>query len=161
MWLVRLALHCEQLRQLNDRAHELLFSPQFACIDQGIGIGISNSIRNSLDVNPYVVIAGLFLWLHSIITGNLVINWYGILPMGHLFNTTIKAVKQHAHNQDARYELWPYTNCAVAVCETWRITGGLEPEERITRYSLTAHTTIGIDYTRDSNGNYLYSPLCK
>lgn len=52
----------------------------------------------------YIAFVGYLQWLH-IIFANPFITWLGILPMGHLFDTTMSSLKERQKNPDARADL--------------------------------------------------------
>lgn len=52
----------------------------------------------------YIAFVGYLQWLH-IIFANPFVTWLGILPMGHLFDTTMTALKERQKNPDARPDL--------------------------------------------------------
>lgn len=85
-----------------DIVGEVMFSKQFGFLRQGIDIG--NSIANSLALNAYAAVAGFFQpW--NLIIANPFVTWLNIMPMGHLFDTTMTALKERERNQDARFDL--------------------------------------------------------
>lgn len=48
--------------------------------------------------------AGYFRWINIALLANPIITWLAILPMGHLFETTKKAVKDREGNYDAHFD---------------------------------------------------------
>ncbi|KAK6839281.1 cytochrome P450 [Apiospora arundinis] len=86
-----------------DIVGEVTFSRKFGFLEQGIDVG--NSISNSLALNAYIAVAGYFRWLHVALLANPVVTWLSILPMGHLFNTTKKAVDERQQSGDARWDI--------------------------------------------------------
>lgn len=52
----------------------------------------------------YIAFVGYLQWLH-VIFANPFVTWLGVLPMGHLFDTTMTALKERAENPDARPDL--------------------------------------------------------
>ncbi|RKU39859.1 hypothetical protein DL546_000216 [Coniochaeta pulveracea] len=85
-----------------DVVGEVLFSKQFGFLQQGVDIG--NAISNSLALNAYAAIGG-FLQPLNLIVANPLVTWLGIMPMGHLFNTTKKAINDREKNQEARFDI--------------------------------------------------------
>ncbi|KAJ4392301.1 hypothetical protein N0V93_005926 [Gnomoniopsis smithogilvyi] len=82
---------CEYLTYTTlDNAGEAIFSQPFGFIKEGRDIG--NSIKNNLILNPLVAAAGFFIWAYVILVANPIITWTGLLPMGHLFDTTAAAM---------------------------------------------------------------------
>ena len=72
-----------------DVVGEVVFSQPFGFLEQGVDIG--NSISNSLALNAYAAVGGFFQpW--NMMVANPFVTWLQIMPMGHLFNTTIKVI---------------------------------------------------------------------
>lgn len=87
-----------------DAVGEVIFSKRFGFLEQGIDIG--NAISNSLALNAYVAVAGYFRWANTLLLANPVMTWLAIMPMGHLFNTTMKAVNERVNSEpDARFDI--------------------------------------------------------
>lgn len=85
-----------------DVTGEVIFSKQFGFLKQGIDIG--SAISNSLALNAYAAIAG-FLQPLNLIVANPLVTWLAVLPMGHLFNTTMRAINERRGNEDARFDV--------------------------------------------------------
>ncbi|KAB5580586.1 cytochrome P450 [Coniochaeta sp. 2T2.1] len=85
-----------------DVVGEVIFSKQFGFLKQGADIG--NAISNSLALNAYAAIGG-FLQPLNLLVANPFVTWLQIMPMGHLFNTTQKAIDERLQNQDARFDI--------------------------------------------------------
>jgi cytochrome P450 len=85
-----------------DIVGEVLFSKQFGFLQQGVDIG--NAISNSLALNAYAAIGG-FLQPLNMIVANPFVTWLQIMPMGHLFNTALKAIGERQKNDDARFDI--------------------------------------------------------
>lgn len=85
---------------------EIVFSKQFGFLEQGIDIG--GAIRNSLALNAYVAVAGYFRWINVLLVANSLVTWMGIMPMGHLFNTTAAVLANREKNHDVRYDAVSY-----------------------------------------------------
>jgi hypothetical protein len=86
-----------------DVVGELIFSKPFGFLQQGKDIG--DAISNSLALNAFLAVAGYIRWIFVALVENPFMTWLGILPMGHLLNTTMKAVHEREQNQDARYDV--------------------------------------------------------
>ncbi|KAK8042325.1 cytochrome P450 [Apiospora phragmitis] len=82
---------------------EVTFSRKFGFLEQGIDVG--NSISSSLALNAYIAVAAFLRWLHVALLANPIVTWLAILPMGHLLNTTKKAVSERQHSTDARWDI--------------------------------------------------------
>lgn len=52
----------------------------------------------------YIAFVGYLQWLH-VIFANPFVTWLGVLPMGHLFDTTMTALQERQKNPDARPDL--------------------------------------------------------
>nr|CDP30831.1 Putative Cytochrome P450 [Podospora anserina S mat+] len=74
-----------------DVAGEILFSSQFGFLKTGTDIG--NAIANGYWLSMYASAMAFYYYFHVALLGNLVVTWLNILPYGHLFETTIKAMK--------------------------------------------------------------------
>lgn len=85
-----------------DIVGEVVFSKKFGFLHEGADIG--NSIANSLALNAYAAVGG-FLQPWNLIVANPLVTWLRIMPMGHLFDTTMKAIGERVRNQDARFDL--------------------------------------------------------
>jgi cytochrome P450 len=85
-----------------DIVGEVVFSKQFGFLKQGTDIG--NSISNSLALNAYAAVGGFFQPWNKLVA-NPFVTWLQIMPMGHLFNTTMKAMAERERNPDARFDL--------------------------------------------------------
>ncbi|KAB5536420.1 cytochrome P450 [Coniochaeta sp. 2T2.1] len=85
-----------------DIVGEVIFSKQFGFLKPGADIG--NVISNSLALNAYAAIGG-FLQPLNLLVANPFVTWLQIMPMGHLFNTTQKAIDERLKNQDARFDI--------------------------------------------------------
>lgn len=95
---------CEYLTYTTlDNTGEVIFSQPFGFIKEGRDIG--NAIKNNLTLNPLVAAAGFFIWAYVALVANPIITWTGLLPMGHLFNTTASAMKKRKENPDARFDI--------------------------------------------------------
>ncbi|CAF3598247.1 hypothetical protein HG531_012106 [Fusarium graminearum] len=69
---------------------------------------IGGAIRNSLALNAYVAVAGYFRWINVLLVANPLVTWMGIMPMGHLFNTTAAVLANREKNHDVRYDAVSY-----------------------------------------------------
>ncbi|KAK3906033.1 cytochrome P450 [Staphylotrichum tortipilum] len=85
-----------------DVVGEVVFSKQFGFLKEGEDIG--NSISNSLALNAYAAVGGFFQpW--NMIVANPFVTWLQVMPMGHLFNTTMIAINERERNPDARFDI--------------------------------------------------------
>lgn len=86
-----------------DVVGEILFSKQFGFLEEDKDIG--NAIRNGPYLSVGVSVFGYARWLLVTLFGNPFVTWLGVLPMGHIFNTTIRALDTRAQNEDKRYDV--------------------------------------------------------
>ncbi|KAH8655408.1 cytochrome P450, partial [Xylariales sp. PMI_506] len=86
-----------------DTAGEAIFSKQFGFLREGRDIG--NSVANGGALNAYVAIMGFFRWVHVGFLGNPFMTALKVLPMGHLFDTSVQAVEERLTNQDSRFDI--------------------------------------------------------
>lgn len=86
-----------------DNAGDAIFSRSFGFTKAGQDIG--GSIANSRSLNCYMAIAGYHVWIHRLFVANPIITWSGLLPMGHLFKTSMEALRQRKKDPDARFDI--------------------------------------------------------
>lgn len=86
-----------------DVAGEMLFSQPFGFLKAGYDL--DNAISTNVALNLHVAIAGFYYWLHTILIGNPLMTKTGLLPMGHLYNTTIKALNKRLTDTTARFDM--------------------------------------------------------
>lgn len=68
------------------------------------GKDLKNSIAMNTGLEMYTAFVGYLQWLH-VIFANPLATWLGVLPMGHLFDTTMTALQERQKNPDARPDL--------------------------------------------------------
>lgn len=78
---------------------EVVFARPFGFLEHGTDIG--NSIANSEMLSFIAASASFFPRLRNALISNPFMTWLGILPMGHVFNTTMTAVKEREKNIDS------------------------------------------------------------
>ncbi|KAI3394730.1 hypothetical protein diail_2259 [Diaporthe ilicicola] len=78
---------------------EVLFARPFGFLEKGIDIG--DSISNSEMLSCLAALTGFYPRLRNALISNPFMTWLGILPMGHVFNTTMAAVKEREKNLDS------------------------------------------------------------
>lgn len=86
-----------------DNAGEAIFSRSFGFIKEGQDL--NGSIANSRALNCYMAIAGYYVWIHRLFVANPIITWSQLLPMGHLFKTSMDALRQRKEAPDARFDI--------------------------------------------------------
>lgn len=85
-----------------DVVGEMLFSKTFGFLREGRDVG--NAIQNGTVLSVYASVIGFVRWFHVIFLGNPFMTWLNILPMGHLFDTTTKAIDDRLENRDSRFD---------------------------------------------------------
>ncbi|KAK4662698.1 hypothetical protein QC763_0090960 [Podospora pseudopauciseta] len=80
-----------------DVTEEILFSSQFGFLKTGTDIG--NAIANGYWLSMYASAMAFYYYFHVAPLGNPVVTWLNILPYGHLFETTIKAMKTRLRDE--------------------------------------------------------------
>ncbi|RYP51953.1 hypothetical protein DL768_002829 [Monosporascus sp. mg162] len=85
-----------------DITGEVLFSKPFGFLEKGEDV--RNSIAVTMLLETYVTFIGYFQWIHRLFA-NPFTTWLGILPMGHVFDTTMAALDKRQKNPDARFDL--------------------------------------------------------
>ncbi|KFH47378.1 Pisatin demethylase-like protein [Hapsidospora chrysogenum ATCC 11550] len=85
-----------------DIVGEMMFSKQFGFLREDKDIG--NSIRNGPALSLFVSVMAYTRWLHVTVLANPFVTWLGILPMGHIYNTAVKALDDRKGNQDSRFD---------------------------------------------------------
>jgi hypothetical protein len=86
-----------------DMVGEAVFSRQFGFLDEGRDIG--NSVANGAALNAYATIMGFFRRVHVVFVGNPLVASLKLLPMGHLFDTSVQAVEERLNNKDSRFDI--------------------------------------------------------
>ncbi|KAI0149376.1 cytochrome P450 [Pestalotiopsis sp. NC0098] len=101
----RAPVHLDQLfaYATNDNAGEFVLSQSFGFLERGADIG--GTIKNSLAHNAYVAIMGFYGWVHTVLIGNPLVTWLGVLPLGHIIDSSARHIKEREHNEDARFDL--------------------------------------------------------
>ncbi|KAK7931347.1 hypothetical protein PG985_002059 [Apiospora marii] len=85
-----------------DITGEVVFSKPFGFLDKGADV--NRSIAMNLAMEAYIAFVGYLQWLHGLFANPLVTK-LGVLPMGHLFDTTMAALAERRRNPDARADL--------------------------------------------------------
>ena len=85
-----------------DITGEVVFSKPFGFMDRGEDV--NHSIAMNVGLEVYISFVGYMQWLHRLFANPLT-TWLGILPMGHLFDTTMAALAERRKNPDARADL--------------------------------------------------------
>ncbi|ROW05402.1 hypothetical protein VSDG_00565 [Cytospora chrysosperma] len=85
-----------------DITGEVVFSKPFGFMDKGADV--NNSIAMNSIMETYIAFVGYLQWLH-VIFANPFVTWLKVMPMGHLYDTTMTALKERQKNPDARPDL--------------------------------------------------------
>lgn len=85
-----------------DVVGEILFSKQFGFLKAGHDIG--KAIENGVVLSVYASVVGFVRWFHVALLGNPLMTWLGLLPMGHLYDTTVRALDERLDNRDSRFD---------------------------------------------------------
>ncbi|KAK8014602.1 hypothetical protein PG990_007898 [Apiospora arundinis] len=85
-----------------DITGEVVFSRPFGFMDKGEDV--NHSIAMNVGMEVYIAFVGYMQWLHRLFANPLT-TWLGIMPMGHLFDTTMSALAERRKNPDARADL--------------------------------------------------------
>lgn len=86
---------------------EVVFAKPFGFLEKGTDIG--NSIANSEMLSFFAAFASFYPRLRNALISNPVMTWLGILPMGHVFNTTMAAVKERENSDcDSEFVIVDY-----------------------------------------------------
>lgn len=85
-----------------DVVGEMLFSKQFGFLKNDRDVG--DAIKNGTVLSVYASVIGFIRWFHVTLLGNPFMTWLGLLPMGHLYDTTVKALDERLDNRDSRFD---------------------------------------------------------
>ena len=97
---------------------EVVFAKPFGFLEKGTDIG--NSIANSEMLSFMAASTSFFPRLRNLLISNPFMTWLGILPMGHVFNTTMAAVKEREKNLDS--------NSQFVIVDHWLRTLRQQPD---------------------------------
>lgn len=79
-----------------------MLTEQKGFIDQGKDVNHSIAMNGAMEA--YIAFFGYLQWLH-LLFANPFVTWLGIMPMGHLFDTTMSSLKRRQQDPDARADL--------------------------------------------------------
>jgi hypothetical protein len=82
---------------------EVTFSRAFGFLEQAKDIG--GAIANTRFLGLYIAVIGHYYWLHDILLANPLINYFGLAPSNHIFDTALLAVDARKKNPDARKDM--------------------------------------------------------
>lgn len=81
---------------------EVIFSKQFGLTREGRDV--DNAMANITGMSFAVVLGYYSRWRNLLMT-NPLITWLQILPMGYIYDTTMKAIAERQENADARFDV--------------------------------------------------------
>lgn len=122
-----------------DVVGEVLFSKQFGFLQEDRDVG--HSIRNGPYLSVALSVAGYVRWLLVAFFGNPIVTWLGVLPMGHIFNTVVRALDARVKNPDSRYDVLAHWFRAVE-----------KSPDRVTIRNIYAATTSAVSAGSDTVG---------
>jgi cytochrome P450 len=82
---------------------EVTFSRAFGFIDHAKDIG--GAIANTRFLGLYIAVIGHYYWLHDLLLANPLINFFGLAPSNHIFDTAVAAVEARKKNPDVRKDM--------------------------------------------------------
>ncbi|KAH8898560.1 cytochrome P450 [Thozetella sp. PMI_491] len=136
-----------------DITGEVLFSKPFGFIERGQDV--RGSIFMNLAMEMYISYVGYFQILHYIFA-NPLITWLGVLPLGHLFDTTMRALEERQKDPDARQDIsshW-FRGLEKAKQDRSRLF-----DERCLRAFATANVGAGSDTVSTGLQSFIYHLL--
>ncbi|KAL2288555.1 hypothetical protein FJTKL_03920 [Diaporthe vaccinii] len=125
---------------------EVVFAKPFGFLEKGTDIG--NSVANSEMLSFIAASASFFPRLRNVLISNPFMTWLGILPLGHVFNTTMTAVKEREKNFD--------TNSQFVIVDHWLRTLRQQPDRLHVR-NVYAQATNNVGAGADTVNSALQS----
>lgn len=125
---------------------EVVFARPFGFLEKGADIG--NSIANSEMLSFIAASASFFPRLRNLLISNPFMTWLGILPLGHVFNTTMTAVKEREKNSDS--------NSQFVIVDHWLRTLRQQPD-RLHIRNVYAQATNNVGAGADTVNSALQS----
>lgn len=129
-----------------DVVGEVVFARPFGFLEKGYDI--DNSIANSEMLSGFTAFASFYLFWRNLFLTNPIMTWLQILPMGHVFNTTMKAVKDRETNIDNQKDF--------VIVDHWLRTLQQSPE-RLTLRNIYAQATNNVGAGADTVNSALQS----
>lgn len=129
-----------------DVVGEVVFARPFGFLEEGTDIG--NSVANSETLSFIAASASFFPRLRNLLISNPFMTWLGILPMGHVFNTTMTAVKEREKNFDS--------NSQFVIVDHWLRTLRQQPD-RLNVRNVYAQATNNVGAGADTVNSALQS----
>lgn len=125
---------------------EVVFARPFGFLEKGTDIG--NSVANSEMLSFISASASFFPRLRNVLISNPFMTWLGILPLGHVFNTTMAAVKEREKNFDS--------NSQFVIVDHWLRTLRQQPDRLHVR-NVYAQATNNVGAGADTVNSALQS----
>lgn len=116
-----------------DVVGEVVFARPFGFLEKGYDI--DNSIANSEMLSAFTAFTSFYRTLRNIFLTNPFMTWLQILPMGHVFNTTMAAIKEREKNIDKQSN--------PVVVDHWFKTHKQNPQ-RLTMRNIYAQATNNV-----------------
>lgn len=129
-----------------DVVGEVVFAKPFGFLEKGTDIG--NSVANSEMLSFIAASASFFPRLRNMLISNPFMTWLGILPLGHVFNTTMAAVKERERNLDS--------NSQFVIVDHWLRTLRQQPDRLHVR-NVYAQATNNVGAGADTVNSALQS----
>lgn len=129
-----------------DVVGEVVFAKPFGFLEKGTDIG--NSVANSEMLSFISASASFFPRLRNALISNPFMTWLGILPLGHVFNTTMAAVKEREKNFDG--------NSQFVIVDHWLRTLRQQPDRLHVR-NVYAQATNNVGAGADTVNSALQS----
>lgn len=129
-----------------DVVGEVVFARPFGFLEKGTDIG--NSIANSEMLSFIAASASFFPRLRNALISNPFMTWLGILPLGHVFNTTMTAVKEREKDLDS--------NSQFVIVDHWLKTLRQQPHRLHVR-NVYAQATNNVGAGADTVNSALQS----
>lgn len=124
-----------------DVVGEVLFSKQFGFLREDRDIG--NAIRNGPYLSSFLSVVGFdfIRWFHVAFLANPIMTWLGLLPMGHIYDTAVRALDERlGDNKDnSRFDVTAYWFRAVE-----------KNPEQVTKHDVYAVTTGAVGAGSDT-----------
>lgn len=83
-----------------DVVGEVLFARPFGFLEKGYDI--EGAIANTERLSSFVAYVGFYPFWRNLFLANPLMTWAQILPMGHIFNTTMTAIKEREKGLDGQ-----------------------------------------------------------
>jgi cytochrome P450 len=123
---------------------EVTFSRSFGFVEQASDIG--GAIANTRFLGLYIAVIGHYYWLHDILLANPLINFFGLAPSNHIFDTALAAVDERKKNPDVRKDMM----------EQWLQTRRDHPD-RMEEKELLAASVVNVGAGADTISTSLQS----